>query len=236
MLGKYGNDPNARTYTSPFLFVLHWRNHARASGAWFTPREAFTLWRGDVDMMRAKAAKGAYQCASAARVLLSSEVSGGNIGVLVGPDGKLLVDAGITASRPRIIDALASLSSEPVTHLINTHWHFDHANGNEWLNEQGAAIVAHANTRKHLMSAQRLDDWHVDFPASPSRAIPTAEIMTDAKDIKLNNTTLRLRYHPSAHTDGDITVDCEANIFHTGDIYWNENLPIHRLLDGWKYR
>ena len=28
--------------------------------------------------------------------------SGGNIGVLTGPDGKLLVDAGITGSQPQI--------------------------------------------------------------------------------------------------------------------------------------
>jgi glyoxylase-like metal-dependent hydrolase (beta-lactamase superfamily II) len=61
------------------------------------------------------------------------EGSGGNIAVLTGKDGKLLVDAGITASRPRIKEALVSLDGTPVTHLINTHWHFDHADGNEWL-------------------------------------------------------------------------------------------------------
>jgi glyoxylase-like metal-dependent hydrolase (beta-lactamase superfamily II) len=196
-----------------------------ASGGWLTPREAFAYGEGIVDMMRAEAARAPINVHRLRANVAVLEGSGGNIGVLVGPDGKLLVDAGITASRPRIIDALASLTNEPVKHLINTHWHFDHANGNEWLNEQGAVIVAHANTRKHLMSAQRVDDWHVDFPASPSRALP-AEIMSDAKDIKLNNATLRLRHHPSAHTDGDITVEfAEANIFHTGDIYWNGIYP-----------
>jgi glyoxylase-like metal-dependent hydrolase (beta-lactamase superfamily II) len=49
------------------------------------------------------------------------EGSGGNIAVLTGRDGALLVDAGITASRPRITEALASLSSDPVKHLINSH-------------------------------------------------------------------------------------------------------------------
>src|SRR5207244_12622749 len=61
------------------------------------------------------------------------EGSGGNITVLTGPDGKLLVDAGITASRPQITEALASLSDDPVKHLMNSHWHFDHTDGNEWL-------------------------------------------------------------------------------------------------------
>jgi glyoxylase-like metal-dependent hydrolase (beta-lactamase superfamily II) len=53
------------------------------------------------------------------------EGSGGNISVLTGRDGKVLVDAGITASRPQITKALASLSDDPVKHLINSHWHFD---------------------------------------------------------------------------------------------------------------
>src|SRR5215475_13154032 len=78
------------------------------------------------------------------------EGSGGNIAVLTGNDGKLLVDAGITASRPGITGALNSLSPDPVRHLINTHWHFDHTDGNEWLHSIGAEITAHENTRKHL--------------------------------------------------------------------------------------
>ena len=57
------------------------------------------------------------------------EGSGGNIAVLTGSDGKVLVDAGI--SRPQVEAALASLSDEPVKHLINSHWHFDHTDGNE---------------------------------------------------------------------------------------------------------
>ncbi len=52
--------------------------------------------------------------------------SGGNIAVLTGSDGKVLVDAGITASRPGIAQALSGISPDPVKHLVNTHWHFDH--------------------------------------------------------------------------------------------------------------
>ena len=40
--------------------------------------------------------------------------SGGNIAVLPGPQGKLLVDAGISPSRPRIIEALTAISSDPI--------------------------------------------------------------------------------------------------------------------------
>jgi glyoxylase-like metal-dependent hydrolase (beta-lactamase superfamily II) len=58
------------------------------------------------------------------------EGSGGNIAVLIGGDGKVFVDAGITASRPRILEAANHLSRDPIKHLINSHWHFDHADGN----------------------------------------------------------------------------------------------------------
>ena len=49
------------------------------------------------------------------------EGSGGNIAVLTGRDGKLLVEAGFAVSRPAITDALASISSDPIRHLVNTH-------------------------------------------------------------------------------------------------------------------
>ena len=76
--------------------------------------------------------------------------SGGNIVVLIGKDGKLLVDAGFAVSQPRVSSALASIDAEPIMHLINTHWHTDHTNGNAWLHAAGAEITAHENTRKRL--------------------------------------------------------------------------------------
>ena len=87
------------------------------------------------------------------------EGSGGNITALTGRDGKVLVDAGITASRPQITKPLASLIDDPVKHLINSHWHFDHTDGNEWLHSAGARIIAQENTRKHLSGIQRVEDW-----------------------------------------------------------------------------
>jgi len=52
--------------------------------------------------------------------------SGGNIAVLTGPDGKLIIGSGYATSRAKITDALANLSPDPIKHLVNTHWHFDH--------------------------------------------------------------------------------------------------------------
>ena len=95
--------------------------------------------------------------------------SGGNITVFSGPDGKLLVDAGIPASKPKIIEALAAISRDPIRYLINTHWHFDHTDGNQWVHDAGATIIAHENTRRHLSSITRVDDWDFTFPPLPRK-------------------------------------------------------------------
>ena len=123
------------------------------------------------------------------------EGSGGNIAVLTGRDGKVLVDAGITASRPQITEALASLSAT-VKHLINSHWHFDHTDGNEWLHSVGAEITAHENTRKHLSTATRVEDWNFTFPPAPSGALPT-KLFESEQTLHLNGSTLALKkYYP----------------------------------------
>jgi glyoxylase-like metal-dependent hydrolase (beta-lactamase superfamily II) len=196
-----------------------------ATGGWLNPSEAFAKARSIVDLMRDEAAKAPIKVHKLRGNVSLLEGSGGNIAVLTGGDGKLFVDAGITASRPRILEAANSLSSDPIRHLINTHWHFDHADGNAWLNAEGAAIIAHENTHKHLMSAQRVDDWDFDFSPSPLAAIPS-ELVESEKNLTLNRSTLHLKYYGPAHTDSDISVTfSEADILHAGDTYWNGIYP-----------
>src|SRR5262249_47249170 len=120
---------------------------------------------------------------------------------------------------------LAGLSNDPIKQLINTHWHFDHADGNEWLHAEGATILAHENTYKHLATAQRVDDWNFNFPASPPGAIPSSIFSTDLI-VKFNGSTVALKYYGPAHTDGDISVNFpDAAILHTSDTYWNGIYP-----------
>ncbi len=196
-----------------------------ASGRWLTPSEVFAQSRGIVDGMRASAAETPIKVHRLRGGVSALVGSGGNIGVLAGPDGKVLVDAGMTASRGRIKEALGTLGPEPVRHVINTHWHFDHADGNEWLHQEGATIIAHENARKHLATATRVEDWDFDFPASPAGAVPT-EVFATEKTLKANGTTVGLKYYGPSHTDGDVAVTFgEADILHTGDTYWNGLYP-----------
>jgi glyoxylase-like metal-dependent hydrolase (beta-lactamase superfamily II) len=44
--------------------------------------------------------------------------------------------------------------------------------------------------------------------------------------VHANNSTLALKHYLPAHTDSDISVHfTEADIFHTGDTFWNRNYP-----------
>lgn len=196
-----------------------------AGGGWLTPSAAYAEAKNIVDMIREDAATAAIKVHKLRGGVSVLEGSGGNVGVLTGPDGKLMVDAGITASKPRMLEALASLGNEPVRHLINTHWHFDHADGNEWVHGEGAAITAHENTRKHLKTMQRVEDWDFNFPALAPGAIPT-EVFTDKKTVTVNRSTLELQYYGSAHTDSDISVHfVEADVLHVADTFWNGIYP-----------
>jgi glyoxylase-like metal-dependent hydrolase (beta-lactamase superfamily II) len=207
-------------------FCLCCVNAAGASAAsWLTPREAFAQARGIVDDIRAAAAETpltVHRLRGAVSVL---EGSGGNIAVLAGTDGKLLVDAGITAPRPRIEEALSALGREPIRHLINTHWHFDHTDGNAWMAQAGATIIAHRNTRRYLAMTQRVEDWNFDFPPAPSHALPT-RLVGGEETMRLNGATITLREYGPAHTDSDLSAYfAEADILHTGGTFWNNAYP-----------
>jgi glyoxylase-like metal-dependent hydrolase (beta-lactamase superfamily II) len=153
------------------------------------------------------------------------EGSGGNITVLTGKDGKVLVDAGFSVSQPRISAALDSISQDPIRHLINSHWHTDHTDGNQWLHSAGAAITAQENTRKHLSVMTRVAGWDWDFPARPAGALPINTFDT-RHEMNLNHTNVILDSYDPAHTDSDISVNfVEADILLVADTWWNGVYP-----------
>ncbi len=180
---------------------------------------------GIVPTMLAAAARAAISVHPLRRNITVISGSGGNIAVLTGRDGKLLTDAGLSVSRSRVSHALDSLGGDPIRHLINTHWHIDHTDGNEWLHAAGATIIAHENTRKHLLVATRVEGWDYTFPAAPPGALPMKVFATD-HSLHLNDTNIALEYYPPAHTDSDISVNfTDADIVHVGDTWWNGVYP-----------
>ena len=196
-----------------------------ATGGWLTPREAFAEARGLVTLFKDSAAVSPVATHRLRDNVSVLEGSGGNIAVLTGPDGKVLIDGGIGVSRPQIAKALADLGADPITHLVNTHWHFDHTSGNEWLHAAGAKIIAQENTRKYLSEVRRVADWDYNFLPLRPGGIPSVVFATK-HTLKLNGVTIGLNRYAPAHTDSDISVTFgEADILHTGDTYWNGIYP-----------
>ncbi len=196
-----------------------------AAGGWLSPRAAYAEARGIVSLIKDSAAKSPIAIHKLRNNISVLEGSGGNVAVLTGADGKLLVDAGISVSKSQMTKALGELGQDPVTHLVNTHWHFDHTDGNAWLNAAGAKIIAHENTRKHIASIQRVEDWDYNFLPLPAAAAPT-ETFSKEKKVEINGESIDLKYYGPAHTDSDISVTFRrADVLHAGDTFWNGIYP-----------
>jgi len=151
--------------------------------------------------------------------------AGGNMVAQTGPDGKILIDSSFSTAVPAIREALAALSKDPASTLINTHWHFDHTDGNEGLHQAGFKILAHTNTKARLSTPQSIKFFHLELPAAPEGARPT-RVFDDTLELKQNGDTLSLVHFAPAHTDTDIYIHfAKADVLHCGDTFFNGFYP-----------
>jgi cyclase len=161
---------------------------------------------------------------------------GGNIAVSSGADGVFIVDDDMAPMAEKIKAAIATISEEPVRIIFNTHWHFDHAGGNQFFAEQGAQIVAHDNVRKRMSTAQYSSYFKSERPPSPDAALPVITYDSTAT-FHLNGQTIRAIHTPPAHTDGDsILIFEEANVAHLGDVFFNSMYPFIDISSGGSVR
>ena len=159
---------------------------------------------------------------------------GGNMTVLTGPDGVLLVDSGVHPTAPAVAKGAAAFAGKPVTTLVSTHWHFDHTGGNEFFGQHGCRIVAHDNTRARMGKPQVIEAFGFTFPASPVAALPTTTFPSDLTLIS-GDEVVRLHHVEPAHTDGDVLVHfTQADVLQTGDTFFNGFYPfIDYSSEGW---
>ncbi|MFL6708518.1 MAG: MBL fold metallo-hydrolase [Massilia sp.] len=151
--------------------------------------------------------------------------SGGNITVLAGKEGKLLVDAGIAVSRPRVEAAIDKLGPGKIKVLINTHYHWDHTDGNKWVSESKPTIYGQTNTLKRVGETVRVEDWDFTFDPLPASARPTVVVEKD-KTITFEGTKVEMKNFGHGHTDSDIWVYFpKADVLVLGDIFWNGVYP-----------
>jgi cyclase len=158
-------------------------------------------------------------------VYLLSNGVGGNMALQTGPEGNILVDASFSTAVPKIREAIAAVSHDAPDALINTHWHYDHTDGNEGLHAAGFSIFAHQKTRERMAEPQAIPFFHLVMPASPAAALPSITF-GDTMQAWHNGDSLDLVHYDPAHTDTDIYVHFHnANVLHAGDTWFNGMYP-----------
>lgn len=156
--------------------------------------------------------------------------AGGNVAVSVGSDGVFLVDDQVAQVTKKIQAAIAELSSTPVRFVVNTHWHVDHAGGNENLGKAGAVLRAHENVRRRMSTEQFIVAQNRRIPRSPPVALPLA--MNDTT-FTINGDSIHVFHVPAAHTDGDLIVHfANSNVIHMGDVFSSSSLPFIDVSSG----
>lgn len=152
------------------------------------------------------------------------ESFGGNIGVLAGENGVLLVDAEWPQLYAKVAASVSHISPQPIRYLINTHWHWDHVGGDGLFARAGAVLISSEQTRDHIVAEQKNNN-----PAGPYARDPLAvPVITVANGMKfhLAGQTVEIIRVPPAHTDGDLAVRfVEADVIQTGDTFFHGFYP-----------
>ena len=152
---------------------------------------------------------------------------GGNIAVSSGEDGVLIVDDQLTEMMPKLRRAMREQGSDEIDFAINTHWHFDHADGNKVLGTEGTWLISQTNSRDMMMKDNviNLVVAATEQEAYPSSALPH---ITFHKNMQFyfNDERVDLLHFGPAHTTGDAVVFFRGrNAVHMGDIYNNAGYP-----------
>lgn len=153
---------------------------------------------------------------------------GGNIAVLTGPDGALVVDSDVPELSAKMRAAVSLVSDQPARFLVNTHYHFDHTGGNPTLGRGNTVIVAQENVRKRLSGKQAIKQDGIDmtFEPTPREGLPLVTF-EDGLRFHLDGEEVSIVHVAHGHTDGDAFLFFEkANVLHTGDLMMSSGYPI----------
>ena len=160
------------------------------------------------------------------------EGSGGNIGVLDGGSGLMMVDAGIAVSEAKIKAALKGLSPAPLKTVILTHWHWDHSDGDGWVRRTGATLIADPKAIERLKQTNRIVEWGHTFTPIAAASLPNEVVAAD-RTIAFGPEKVAIRHYRASHTDGDISVYFrKADVLQTGDTFWNGAYPFIDYVTG----
>lgn len=152
---------------------------------------------------------------------------GGNIAVSTGANGVLVVDDQFPQMMPKIQAAIGELGGKGVNFAVNTHWHFDHAEGNLALGPQGTWLVSQSNSRKMMLDDHVINLVAMQYKqqAYPANALPHITY-DDRMQFHFNAQQIDLVHAGPAHTTGDTAVIFRGDdAVHLGDVFNNSGYP-----------
>lgn len=145
--------------------------------------------------------------------------AGGNVGVQIGSDGVVLVDAGNAASADQLIATIKKITPLPVRYIVNTGADADHVGGNGKLAKSGLTIFTNALGNANFGNAmtnggaasilahdsvlRRMSAPTGKTSAFPVDTWPTEAFYNDAKRFRMNDEPIEVLYQPAAHSDAD---------------------------------
>ncbi len=176
--------------------------------------------------------------------------AGGNIGVDIGPDGVVLVDAGSQGASGKVLAEIQKITDQPIRYIIDTSADPDHVGGNARLAKAGKSIFPVSETERaefeklmtnggaasilaHEKVLLRMSAPTGKVAAFGSDAWPTEIFSQKRKYIYLNREPIEIFYHPAAHSDGDSIVFFRtSDVVVTGDILDTTRFPVIDLEKG----
>jgi glyoxylase-like metal-dependent hydrolase (beta-lactamase superfamily II) len=163
---------------------------------------------------------------------------GASNAVWIGGDGALLVDDEFPELIEESKPAVAAMTAGPIRFVLNTNWHYDHVDGNPLLARSGAVIIAHENSRKHMLSEQTFpeSDQGLEIAPYPKEALPAITV-PDSLVLHFNGDEIRMVHAPNAHSGGDVMFRfVTANVIHAGDLFFNNGFPFINISSGGRSR
>jgi len=159
---------------------------------------------------------------------------GGNIAVSIGNDGVLIVDSQIPIIFPKIMKAIKKLSDDKIIYTINTHWHWDHSDGNLVLDSDVTKIISHSNARKNMQKGGLINmgTTILNQEPYPKSALP---VITHENGMSLyfNDEKIDLLHFGPAHTTGDTVIYfTNQNAIHLGDVFFSNSYPFIDVDNG----
>lgn len=144
---------------------------------------------------------------------------GGNMTLVVGGDGLILVDTEFAPLHDKIRAAIAAISPLPVKYIVNTHYHPDHTGGDAAFIKEGVTVLAQENVKKRLLAGTNNGPNGAKIAPVGADAVPTKTYRSGTVTLSVKGVTATVGHITNAHTDGDSYVWFpDANVLATGDI------------------